>query len=189
MESLTKHILKYLKNEHTRVELKEDFKGNYYSFIIDTIYIAKNFQEQKVPTEAKNINKKASELVVVCHECIHSIQSKCLHILNMLLSNLSIILAIINIVLVLFWTSTLWLKIFTIIIILTSIIIRLILEVGAVNGSIKLASVLVSKAIVKGISKHDIEEGTKFIEKHKYLATFQMVVDKIILLILVLVIK
>lgn len=188
MEALTKDILKELKNKHTKVESKEDFKGNYYSYLTDTIYIAKNFEEQKVPAKAKTINKKAARLVVVCHECIHSVQSKCMHILNTLFSNLSILLAIISIVVGVFWTSPAWLKIVTCLVILTSIIIRLILETHAVNGSIKLAMDIVSKNMVEDISKKDIQQGAEYMNKHKYLALLQMVIDKIIFLILVLVI-
>ena len=45
MEELTKEILKNLGNKHTKVALKQDFKGNYYSYITDTIYIANNCNE------------------------------------------------------------------------------------------------------------------------------------------------
>ena len=78
MQELTKDILKILNNNHTKVELKEDFKGNYYSYLIDTIYISKNFKEQKASTKDKMMNKKVAELVTVCHECIHSTQNKCI---------------------------------------------------------------------------------------------------------------
>ncbi len=189
MEKITKDILRFLKNEHTKVELKEDFKGNYYSWLVDTIYIAKNVKEQKVPTEVKNMNKTAAKLVMVCHECIHSVQSKIIHLLNIIFSNLSIVLAITSIVMGLFWTSLLWLKIVTCSLILTSIVIRLILEVGAVKDSIKLASDVVSKNMIEGVSMQDIEEASKYINKHKYLALLQMVIDKVIFLILVLIIK
>ena len=46
MENLTKEILAYLKNEHTNVQLKEDFKGNYYSYLVDTIYISQNLEDK-----------------------------------------------------------------------------------------------------------------------------------------------
>lgn len=189
METLTKDILKTLKNDHTQIELKEEFKGNYYSYIIDTIYIAKNLEKKKTPKSAKDTNKKLAQLVTICHECIHSIQSRVMHILNVIFSNLSIVLTIINMVLCIFWTSPLWLKIFASVIITTSIIIRVVLEIGAIKGSIKLASDIVEKSIVDGITKEDIQKGTDYIEEHKYVAILQMVIDKIIFLILVLVIK
>lgn len=188
MESLTKDILKYLNNEHTKVETKEDFKGNYYSYLIDTIYVARSFEQQKVPDAAKNINKEAAKLIVVCHECIHSMQSKIAHILNAVFSNLSIILSIVCIILGLFWTNPLCLKIAIGAILITSVIVRLILEDDAINGSIKLASDVVSKDIVEEITQGDIQQGAEYILKYKCLALLRMIVDKIIFLILVLVI-
>ena len=57
------NILKYLNNEHTKVERKEGFMGNYYSNLIDTIYIAEDFENSIVPETIKNMNKKAAEAV------------------------------------------------------------------------------------------------------------------------------
>lgn len=189
MENIVKDILNYLGNTNTQVETKQDFKGNYYSYLTDTIYIAKDFENTKTPSAAKNINKKAAELVVVCHECIHSIQSKCMHILNTIFSNLSIVLALIYIITGMFWTASLWFKIATCLVILASIVIRLVLEVGAINGSIKLADDVVSKNIVDGPSQQDIQESKNYINKYKYIALAQMILDKIVFLILALTIK
>lgn len=189
MENITKDILSCLGNTHTKVELKEDFKGNYYSYFTDTIYIAKDFATQKIPSAVKSVNKKAAELIVVCHECIHSIQNKIMHILNTVFSNLSIILAIVCIFVAVFWTSSLWLKLIASTVITTSIIIRLILEIGAINGSVKLAESVVEKGIVKGVSKLNIETSINYIKSYKCLALFRMVLDKIIFLVLVIFIK
>ena len=189
MENITEEILNYLGNTHTKVEKKEGFMGNYYSHLIDTIYISENFENKEVPNDAKNINKKAAELITVCHECVHSMQSKYMHLLNTIFANTSIILAIICVIIGLFWASPLWLKITTSIVILISIVIRLILETGAVNGSVSLAREVTEKGIVSDIAVDDIEESTKYINKHKFLALIQMITDKIIFLILVIIIK
>lgn len=189
MENIAKDILKHLNNEHTKVERKEGFMGNYYSHLIDTIYIAENFENTKAPEEAKNMSLKAAELITVCHECIHSVQNKFFHILNTTFANLSMILGVICIFIGIFWTSPLWLKISACTSLTVSIIVRLILEVGAVNGSIKLAKEVVSKDLVEDVSRQDIEESVKYINKHKYLALLQMITDKLVFLILVLFIK
>lgn len=186
MEQVTINVLRFLGNNKTRVEAKEDFRGNYYSYITDTVYIAKGVSEKQVP---HNINKNASEVLMVCHECIHSIQSKSMHILNTIFSNLSIMLTIICVFIGAFVDIPLWLRCATGIVILFSIIIRLFLETGAINSSIKLAYEVVSKGIVKNVSIQDIEEGLDYIKRHKYLAIIQMILDKIIFLILVFVIK
>lgn len=189
MENIAKEILKHLGNEHTKVERKQGFMGNYYSPLIDTIYIAEDFENTKVPDDAKNINKKAAELIVICHECIHSVQSKTLHILNTIFANVSMILFLVYIVMALFWTSSLWIKIATITALVTSIVIRLILEVGATNGSTKLAKEVVNKGLLKDITDEDIQQGIEYIDKNKWIAFPQMILDKIIFLILVLIIK
>ena len=185
MENLTKEILAYLKNEHTNVQLKEDFKGNYYSYLVDTIYISQNLEDKMTSPKNKEFNKKAAQLIVICHECIHSVQSRYMHILNMILSNLSIILTTLCAFWGILWTSPLWIKTLTISTLILSIIIRLILEIQAVKGSTKLAL----KFISNGITDKDIQYGVDFIEKYKYIEFFRMIIDKIVCLILVLVIK
>lgn len=189
MEILTKEILKNLSNKHTKVELREDFKGNYYNYILDTIYIAKKVNQQKLSNKHKNINKKAANLVMICHECLHSIQNKWMHILNTILSNLSIVFTIIYVILAIFFKDILILKILTIGIILTSISVRLILEIGAINGSTELASNIVAQGITNEVSNEDIEDAVRYIEKHKYVALLNMILDKIIFLIVAICIK
>lgn len=185
METITKDILNYIGNKHTKVKLKDDFNGNYYSYITDTIYIAKNFSSKNKPVNAKEFDKEAAELIIICHECIHSIQSKVMHILNMILSNISIILTVISIILGLFWTSPLILKIVTCLVLCLGIVVRLVLEINAVNKSIKLAFAIIQNGIVRDISKQNIKVGNDFIEKYKCLEYGRMIIDKIIFLILV----
>lgn len=189
MEQITKNVLEYLGNTHTKIERKEGFMGNYYSHLIDTIYIAEAFETKEVPGAVKSINKKAAELITVCHECIHSIQNKYVHLVNTIFSNLSLVLAIVCVAWGLFWTSPVWLRIIAGVVIVASIIVRLVLEIGAVNGSIKLAAEIVDKGIIDSTSEQDIEKSIKYINKYKVVALLQMVSDKIIFLILTLVIN
>lgn len=189
MDNIAKEILKYLGNKHTKVERKQGFIGNYYSPLIDTIYIAENFENTKVPEGAKNMNKKAATLITVCHECIHSVQNKFLHILNTIFANLSIIMSAIAIFISLFWSSPIWLKIMVATLLVLSIITRLILETDAINGSVKVAKEIVSKELLSDVSKSDVDESIKYINKYKLYALTQMVSDKIIFLVLVLLVK
>lgn len=189
MEDLTKNILNFLNNEHTKVEIKEDFKGNYYSYINDTIYLAKNFEQQKMPSKAKTINKDVAELIVTCHECIHSIQNKYLHILNTIFSNLSIICTLLCVAIRILGVSFLWLKIVAMSVILISIVLRLFLEIDAISGSLNLAKDMVLNRSVQEISNQDIQQATIYIKKYKGLALLQMIADKITFLILTLLIK
>ena len=189
MIRLVKEILGFLNNQNTKVQLKKDFNGNYYSHITDTIYISDAFSDKKMPKHAQNINKKAAELIVLCHECIHSVQNKKLHILNTILSNLSIILTIICLVIGVLGKSVFWLEIVTVCVIIVGIIVRVILENGAINGSITLSKELVEKNKVNDITILDIEQSIKYINKYKCLALLRMVLDKITFLILILIIK
>lgn len=189
MENIAKEILKHLVNNHTKVEIKQGFMGNYYSPLIDTIYIAEDFENTNIPSGAENINKKAAQLIVVCHECIHSIQNKSLHMLNTIFANFSMILSVIYIFITLLGTSYLWLKIVATSTLLLSMAVRLILEVGATNGSTKLAKEAIDKGLVHDVSKEDIQESIEYINKHKWYAFPQMILDKIIFLTLVLIIK
>ena len=43
--------LEYLGNTHTLIVKKEGFLGNYYSHLIDTIYIAENFSDKQLPKD------------------------------------------------------------------------------------------------------------------------------------------
>ena len=189
MEDIAKSILNYLGNKHTKVEKKSGFMGNYYSHLIDTMFLAENFESREIPEELKGINKMAAEVITVCHECVHSVQSKWMHMLNTIFSNLALILSIICIAWGVFGIRPTWLLVLTCWALVVSITIRLILEIKAVNGSIKLSKELIENQIVKDISEEDIQQSINYMNKHKLSALFQMIIDKVVLLILVLVIR
>ncbi|MBR5227411.1 MAG: hypothetical protein IKV94_02095 [Clostridia bacterium] len=68
------------KKENTKIIVSDEIKGNYYFYLNNTIYLSK----------AQNCESK--EAVVICHECIHAMQSKILHVLNLIFSNIELIL-------------------------------------------------------------------------------------------------
>ncbi len=130
--TLSKDVLNYLENNTTKIVFDDDIKGNYYVFLNDTIYITKNISE-------------FSRLTVICHECIHSIQSKILHGINFILSNIEIIIFI----------SCLLLKLFNIfenivnvvypVVCFICIIPRIILENDAIDRSFNLTDIFLKK--------------------------------------------
>lgn len=189
MKNITETILNLLNNNHTKVEIKQDFSGNYYNCITDTIYISGKLQETKQTKRPKNINVNVARLIMLCHESIHSIQGKWLHLSNIIFSNLSIILTLVSIIMGLFWTNFLWTKLFGVVVIVASVVIRLKLELDAINGSVDLAEKLVLQEKIEGIRIDQINEGKYYIQKHKMLAILQMIADKIIFLVLILLIK
>ena len=184
MEKITKDVLKYLNNGHTNVEEKEDFKGNYYSFLTDTIYLSKNIAKQKIPRQVKNIDKRVGNLIVICHECIHSVQNKALHILNIILSNLSILLCVLCVALTAFGEKNQVVNICTEIVVLMAIVIRLILELEAINRSVIIAKKIIKKNNID-INESDIKKAKEFINKTKILALIRMTMDKLIAFVIV----
>ena len=153
-----KDILKYLNNRDTKIIEKEDFKGSYYSYINDTIYLS---------GENKTTKSKEEEIIVLCHECIHSIQNKTLQAVNFYSSNIEIILSILVILLLAIkanFVKSLVIPYF--LIMLLNITVRFLLEKDAVKRSFELA-----KDIIKD-DKYDISK----IDSMKYeVKTKQMV--------------
>lgn len=184
MKKITKDVLEYLNNNHTKIIEKEDFKGNYYSFLTDTIYLAKNFENTKVPKEVENVDKRVGNLIVIVHECIHSIQSKIIHILNIIFSNLTIILGILSVMLALFNAKNQAINIITEIIVLFGIIVRLYLEIEAINKSTIVAKEIVKKYNID-INVSDFEKSEKYMKKTKLFAIIDMIKDKIIVFVIV----
>lgn len=188
MEKYAKKILKYLNNNHTKIEVKPEFKGNYYSFLTDTIYIAKNFNSKQPKKNVEKINVNTSNLVVTCHECIHSIQSRALHIINTILSNVSLILALVVVLLSVFKKESLVFNLASLSIIVASVALRCVLEMEAINGSTKLALEILQQENIDKITLNDIKQAEEYIKKHKLLALLGMNKDKIIMIVTLLLI-
>ena len=109
-----------------------------------------------------------------------------MHIANIIFSNLSIVLTIICLILKFIKKSWNVLNIITVFVILISIIIRVLLEMGAIKGSTKLVREIVSKEETDDVKLEDILESEKYIKKHTFLAILGMIKDKLIMLIITL---
>lgn len=128
-EKQCQKILDSLENVKTKIKLVGDIKGSYYAYITDTIYLSNN-------------NKKTDEeeLVILCHESVHSVQSKKSHMLNFILSNLEIAISLILILLLWFKNNNIILvSIIYSAILLATVIVRILLENEAVVKSFILA--------------------------------------------------
>lgn len=185
-EKVTKEILATIGNKNTKVEVKEDFKGNYYSYITDTIYIAKHFNEQQKAKATKDINENVAEIIVLSHECVHSMQNKKLHLSNTIFSNLSIAFALFCICMSIFSSVNIYLKATSIVILIISIVIRLILEMGAIKGSIEIANKYINNNETTKSLHEDIVKSKEYINKHKVFVLLTMVLDKIIYLTIII---
>lgn len=173
-----KEILEYLNNKNTKILEKEDFKGSYYSYINDTIYLAgKN----------KITRSKEEEFIVLCHECIHSVQNKVLQAINFYSSNIEIILSILVITLLAIKVEAVnYLLIPYFLMLLLNIVVRFLLEKDAVKGSFKLAK-YITKNNEYDINKIDkIQKESKLKQGIFYLSLFwKKLVKTIIILILI----
>lgn len=81
-ESITKDVLQYISNYNTKVQKNKDKneKISYYNVNNDKIII-KDTQDLK----------DCSRLIQICHECVHSIQSKKILKMNYIFSNINIL--------------------------------------------------------------------------------------------------
>lgn len=187
VDNLTKEILELLGNNHTKVKVSNEYNSNYYNFLTDTIYLTSNINKIKRVKGLENANPFCGNLVTICHECIHSVQDRRLHILNLILSNLSIALTIISLILMFLLGKTLYFVIISAIIIIDTILIRLTLEAQAITKSIWLANKAIQKINIEKVQKDDVEQAKSIIKKLMPLQIVHMIFDKIIMLVIVVI--
>lgn len=123
-----KSVLKQEGNTHTDVVEIETTNGGYYSYVTDKIYISNT-----------TIDVIAKDVVVLCHECIHSMQNKWLHLLNVALSNMEIILFVAITLYILFAGFNVWCVAIYLACNILSIIVRCLLELPAMISSFDMA--------------------------------------------------
>lgn len=186
-ENLTKEVLTFLNNNHTSVKESNDIGVNYYNFVTDTIYLTTRIKENKPAKGLENANPFCGNLVTICHECIHSIQLKALHIINLVLSNISIILTVISLILMITIGKPNWLCIVALSLVLLAIACRLFLEIDAINKSTIVAEKVLEKVNVRNAEFKDIQEAKKIIKRLLPVQLIRMVLDKIIMLVIIVI--
>lgn len=160
-QTVCKDILKLLKNDTTKVIFDKDIDDSYYVFLNNSIYIADN---------TKN-NNLYTRIVLIAHECIHSMQSKILQIFNFLSSNIEVIMFLIILFLKIFLKTVNNVLIYSYVsVCLISLIFRLILEVCAVVNSLKLGrEYLYKKMSNKDHANLIINTSGKYLKKYSLL--------------------
>lgn len=88
---ICKDVLKMIDNEKVKIKEDNNSKASLYVAISDTIFIGK-------------INNTYTRIQTVCHECLHSIQSRKLLLFNFIYSNIYLFYFAFSIVLTLFGT-------------------------------------------------------------------------------------
>lgn len=135
-------ILQKEGNAHTKVVAVDAINGAYYSYFKDSIYIS---------SKATECDEK--DIVILCHECIHSNQAKMLHILNVVFSNIEIILFVVVAICVAleFWAFQL--LIVYVFCCVLSIILRCALELPAMTKAFVLAEKYADYQMLNKIEK------------------------------------
>ena len=183
-EEICKDILKMLENENVKVEIDENSKNSLYVFLNNTMYIS-----NKTNTRKSIAEQNKAKILVIAHECAHSIQSKVLQIINFVLANIEMILFVIVLALSIFFKKYNMLVNSYMTISIFSMAIRWYLEMNATINSVKITS---KYMLQNNVPKDDIKELIKYYKKEllKELPLFLILlfVFKVIRLVVVLVI-
>lgn len=134
-EDICKDISNLVDNNQVNIEVDDKSKSSLYVFLTNTIYIANN--ESKSKSKEKQ-NK--SKVLVIAHECAHSLQSKGMQAVNFALSNIELILFAIILIARFFFEKPDMLVNSYMIISIISIIVRLYLELDATINSVKITT-------------------------------------------------
>lgn len=185
----TKEILSILNNTHTKICEKEDFKGNYYNYITDTIYVASKDSARKTPKSMEGLSEDTGRLVMLCHECVHSVQNKMMHIQNIVLSNLSLVLGIAILFLKIFGKCSLIVNLIEMCILFYVCIIRSVLELEAIYKSFEVAKKCIKEKITTNVTVEDVDKSWKIAKKMLPFQMLQMLADKLVLIILMIIIS
>ncbi len=129
-KSCALEILKDINNSKTKVILDGGLKNSYYVFLNDTIYLSNR----------KKVKTNFARICLVAHECVHSIQSKVLQVINFILSNLEILSFVLLLIIGIIHKLKYEYIMGYIVIIALNLFVRYLLELHAVFNSTKLAS-------------------------------------------------
>lgn len=142
-EEICKEILEDMGNNHTKLKLDDEIKNSYYVYLNDTIYLCNKEKARTLYTR----------VVLISHECRHTLQSKVLQRLNFVFSNIELVLFVIALVLNFFKIFNIPMLIAYLAFVILSVIPRFILEFDAVKSSVKIAK----KYMEKKLKKEDVE--------------------------------
>lgn len=185
-EEICKDVLKQLKNNDVNVELDNSSKTSLYVFLGNTIYIS----NKKVKTKKSIEEQNKAKLLVISHECAHSIQPKILQFANFILSNVEILLFLV----ILFLTCILKyanpiLTYTYVAMLMASIFVRLYLEMDATIKSVKITvRYLLNNEVEKGQVVHLVKYYKKQLLKTLPLFILSIYITKIARLMIILVI-
>lgn len=128
-EKVSMQILELLNNNKTNIKLDKNIKNSYYVFLNDTIYLS----------DLEKVNESYYRILLIAHECIHSVQNKLLQFINFILSNIELIVFAISLFLIVTSNKNNIIINSYFVISILSVISRLVLEIQATIKSIGLS--------------------------------------------------
>ena len=140
---ICKEILEKIGNNHTKIVLDDEIKNSYYVYLNDTIYLTNKNKTKDLYTR----------LVIIAHECRHTLQNKNLQRVNFILSNVELVLFVIALVMIIFNIVPKIIIAVYLDCVLLSLIPRFILELDAVKHSVKIAKEYMDKRLSKDETK------------------------------------
>ena len=153
-QEICKEILELIDNKDVKVEVNSDEKSSLYVFLNNTIYISCNEKKSKDKEKSER-----SKLLVMAHECRHSIQNRVVQMLNFILSNLEIVLFVALLVMkVMFKVNLKYVAFLYFLIAICSIFIRLFLELDAVINSVKIVTRYLFKNNVDKVKTQNLQK-------------------------------
>lgn len=136
---ICQEILYKYNNKNTKIVKDDNIKGSYYVYLNDTIYLANN----------EKIKNAIYRVVLIAHECRHSLQSKGLQKLNFIFSNAELVLFVLFFILGIFKLINKYIILLYLLILIFAILFRLILEFDAVRNSFKIAKEYIERKTTK----------------------------------------
>ena len=178
------NMLKLLKSNKTKVEINGDIKKEQYNFISNTIYIS---MANKITQKGlEETNPFCLKLIAMYKAYFSSKQSAFLHILGILLTNLSVIMVAMTVLFRLVLGRSRGVCILTGVIILVLMLLKMSMENNAYKKACMYIKKNVSKINDENITKENIQKVESTINKNKIKLIINKEGPRLIILIVLL---
>lgn len=178
------NMLKLLKSSNTKIEIKSDVKKEEYNFMSDTIYISSDYK--KVQKGLEDANPFCLKLISLYKWCFYSKQSKLLHSMLLLLTNIALIMSGMTVLFRITLGKSRGVCLLTAFFIVLSFVLKLFMEYNAY----KMACTHIKKNIAKiddeDITKENVNSVENSVKKNKLKLIINKELYRIILLGVVL---
>lgn len=159
------NMLKLLKSSKTKVEINNDIKKDGYSFMSDKIYISKN--TKVVQKGLESANPFCLKLMAMYKACFESSQSKLLQAVNLMLTNISIIMFGMTVIFRIILGKSRGVCLLTAAVMVVSMLIRISMDINAYKKACKQIKKSITTIGDKDITKENVNSVEKLIKKNR----------------------